>query len=143
MKMFNLYIFRYNYWQHDMTPMVLPFNFEPQYNTYQAINFHYLHPEVRIAVLETLDFMKFIHPDSKEVAIDYEMLQHLFKDTSVCLRRYKMPGISFLRHIPLNDFIDRHWASPGSLTPVFRTEMYHRSLNSMQTKLKDKKKGII
>jgi hypothetical protein len=141
MKMFNMYIFKYNFFKHDMTPLVLPFGYEPQHHTYQAINLHYLHPEVRLAVLETLDFMKLINPDTKEVVFDYEMLKHLFKDTSICLRRYKAEGVSVLRYIPLEDFIDRHWQSPGAMSSTFRTEMHSRSLLSMQVKLKDK--GII
>ena len=137
MKLFNFYIFKYNFYKHDMTPLVLPFAFEQKYNTYQAINLHYLHPDVRIAVLETLDFIKLIHPDSKEVAVDYELLQHLFKDVSVCLRRYKAEGVS------LDDFVNRHWQSPGAMAPTFRTDMYGKSLSSMQMKLKDRQKGII
>ena len=143
MKLWNIYIFRYDFWWNDMTPMILPFKFEPQFNTVMGLNLHYLHPEVRIAVLETIDYMKLINPDTKEILIDYSLLQRLFKDTSIALRRYKQNGVSFLRHVPLDDFIDRHWQSPGAMDASWRMRMHQRSLMSLQGKLHDRKRGVL
>lgn len=143
MRMFHLYIFKYDFFKHDLTPLVLPFAFETRYNTYMAVNLHYLHPEIRVSVLESIDFLKLIHPETKEVVIDYKLLQQLFEDVSICLRRYKANGVSLLRHVPLEDFISKHWQSPGAMEPGFRQEMYNRSLNALHMKLQDRKKGII
>lgn len=127
----QLFVFNYEFYQHDQTPMVLPYHYEQKYKTWMAINWHYLDPKVRVKIFQKL--MAGGHVNEKgQIQLDTNMLKGLFKDISICLRRYKSTGIRHVIALDTNDFIDRYWQSQGRMNEEFRREMHKRSIEALR-----------
>ena len=123
----HMYLFWYSNWQHDMTPLALVIKYEKEYNTFQAINLHYLHPDIRLPLVNTLDKLGLVNEVRDSIYIDYDLISYYSSEASLFLRRYKLDAIRAPRLIPISKFREKYWRSYGSMTPAIRPEIWHQS----------------
>ena len=130
----HIYLFWYNRHQHDWTPMALIMKYEKEYNTFQAINFHYIHPNIRVPLLRSWDRLGLVNRDSDAVHIDYELIKTYVDDASIFLRRYKLDAISSPRLIPLDMFEEKYYRSYGHVVNASRPLLWNLSLKQFATR---------
>lgn len=80
----------YSGFEHDRTPLMLPFRLEGAYNTLLAINLHYLPYEMRRNVIKfVLDTNAARIKSNLPIIIDYNSLVRVVPAVRYAIRRYK------------------------------------------------------
>lgn len=125
----RLYEISYKNYKHDANPLIMPF--EHKGHLWYAINFHYMHPEARVRVMENLVKIHKLNSEGK-AQIDHTDLLHMFDELSFCFRSYKTEHIGAVRGISYYDFMTKEISSTGSISGRHRDRMYKRSRRALR-----------
>lgn len=97
----------YSGMEHDKEPLILPFYYEPQYNTVMAYNLHYIPPRMRAQMLDFIIRMNIGNIKHRlPLVIDYHAVKRAFPWSQTIVRRYKRTGIAVLSAHPIVEWQD-------------------------------------
>ena len=110
----------YSGFDHDSSPLIVPFAHEAAYNTILAYNLHYCPQKYRQAIMKyILDSNAARIKANQPILVDYHAIKRAVPISQFIVRRYKQTGLRVVQTYPLNEI-------PNIITEPSRWEQHYK-----------------